>query len=169
MSEHSALLNPAATDHVPFFVVAPGQTDGLLVVMVVFLIVVIFSVGLLYLKLHALPEHFAHGASKVQFQVVGVLALLALFTHEHLYWVAALLLALIQFPDFSSPINSMARSLEKLADRGALPGPLVSAPSTEVAPPMEARAAAASPATSPAEDAPKPGSDTAPTDGRKGA
>ena len=115
MNEHAATLHPAATDHLPFFITAPGQTDGLFNAMIVFLIVVVFAVGLLYLRLHALPEHMAHGASKVQIQLVGVLALLALFTHNHIFWIAALLIALVEFPNFSAPLASMAQSLEKLA------------------------------------------------------
>lgn len=47
--------------------------------------------------------------------------LIALFTHNHLFWIAALLLALIEFPDFSSPITSMADSLRKIADRDDRP------------------------------------------------
>ena len=117
MNEHSATLHPAATDHLPFFITAPGQSDGLFNAMIVFLIVVVFSVGLIYLRLHALPEHLAHGASKTQLQLVSVLALLALFTHNHIFWIAALLVALVQFPNFSAPLASMAQSLEKLADR----------------------------------------------------
>jgi hypothetical protein len=134
VNEHSALLNPAATDHLPFFITAPGQSDGLFNAMVVFLIIVVFSVGLIYLRLHALPEHLAHGTSKVQLQLVGVLALLALFTHDHIFWIAALLLALVQFPNFSAPLASMAQSLEKLADRAPPGGTLASIPGVEVTP-----------------------------------
>jgi hypothetical protein len=134
VNEHSATLHPAATDHLPFFMTAPGETDGLFNAMIVFLIVVVFAVGLIYLRLHALPEHMAHGTSKVQIQIVGVLALLALFTHNHIFWIAALLLAIIQFPDFSSPLASMAQSLEKMAGRGPPPGTLVSSPGAEIAP-----------------------------------
>jgi hypothetical protein len=115
MSDQIPGMNPAATDPLPFFMPAPGATDVLYVVTAIFLVLLIFFVGILYLKLHALPEHMAHGASKLQFQIVGVLALLALFTHNHIFWVAALLLALIQFPDFSTPLNSISRSLEKLS------------------------------------------------------
>ena len=132
MNEHSAMLNPAATDHLPFFITAPGQSDGLFNAMIVFLIVVVFAVGLIYLRLHALPEHLAHGTSKVQLQLVGVLALLALFTHNHIFWIAALLLALVQFPNFSAPLASMAQSLKKLADRAPPAGPLAPIPSAEV-------------------------------------
>jgi hypothetical protein len=112
-----ANMHPAATGHLQAFITQPGETDVLFNVMIVFLIVLIFAIGLLYLRLHALPEHMAHGGTKVQFQVVGVLALLALFTHNHLFWIGALLLALVEFPDFSTPLNSMARSLDRLAVR----------------------------------------------------
>ena len=115
MNEHAATLHPAAIGHLPFFITAPGQTDGLFNAMVVFLIVVVFAVGLIYLRLHALPEHLAHGASKIQLQLVGVLALLALFTHNHIFWIAALLLAMVKFPNFSAPLASMAQSLERIA------------------------------------------------------
>ena len=91
--EHEPGLNPAAPHHLPIFVTAPGGSDWLMTVMAVFLLVAVVSVGLIYLKLHALPEHMAHRTSKVQLQFVAVLALLALFTHNHVFWIAALLLA----------------------------------------------------------------------------
>ncbi|MDH6231837.1 hypothetical protein M2281_002435 [Mesorhizobium soli] len=119
-------LHPAAVDHLPFFITAPGETDVLFVVTAIFVLLIILLVGVLYFRLHALPEHMAHGASKGQLQLVAVLALIALFTHNHLFWIAALLLALIEFPDFHSPIRSMARSLRKiagLADKQAEPAP----------------------------------------------
>lgn len=106
-------LHPAAVAHLPPFITAPGQTDVLFNVMIVFVLLMVFVVGILYLRLHALPEHMAHGASKVQLQIVGVLALIALFTHNHLFWIAALLLAMVEFPNFSSPVESIARSLAK--------------------------------------------------------
>jgi hypothetical protein len=52
----------------------------------------------------------------LQFEIVAVLGLLALFTHVHLFWIAGLLLALIDFPDFSTPLRSIAGSVEKIAD-----------------------------------------------------
>jgi NADH:ubiquinone oxidoreductase subunit 5 (subunit L)/multisubunit Na+/H+ antiporter MnhA subunit len=116
--EQQAAINPAAPHHLPAFITAPGQTDWLMNVMLVFLIVMVVSVGLIYLRLHALPEHMAHRTNKVQLQIVAVLALLALFTHNHIFWIAGLLLALIDLPDFSSPINSIALSLERLSGRG---------------------------------------------------
>jgi hypothetical protein len=134
VNEHSAMLNAAATDHLPFFITAPGQTDGLFNAMIVFLIVFVFAIGLLYLRLHALPEHMAHGTSKVQMQIVGVLALLALFTHNHIFWIAALMIAIVQFPNFSGPLASMAQSLERLAGGTPPQGAEVSSAGAEVAP-----------------------------------
>ncbi len=114
--DHPA-MNPAAPHHLPSFVTAPGQSDWLMTVMAIFLLVAVVSVGLVYLKLHALPEHMAHRTSKVQYQFVAVLALLALFTHNNVFWIAALLLAMVELPNFSTPMNSIALSLEKLSGR----------------------------------------------------
>ncbi len=110
-------MNAAAPAHLPSFVAGPGQSDWLMSVMLVFLLVTVVSVGLIYLKLHALPEHMAHRTNKVQLQFVAVLALLALFTHNAVFWIAALLLALVELPNFSTPMNSIALSLEKISRR----------------------------------------------------
>jgi archaellum biogenesis protein FlaJ (TadC family) len=115
--------------------------------MAVFLIVAVVSVGLIYLKLHALPEHMAHRTNKVQLQFVAVLALLALFTHNAVFWIAALLLALVDLPNFSTPMNSIALSLEKLSGRSrdASEAPAWDGlPSDD--PPDDARRGAAAPA-----------------------
>ncbi len=115
--------NPAAAHHLhlPFFITAPGQTDYLLWVMGIFLLAIIVILGNFYFKLHALPEHMAHRTNHAQMQIVAVLALLALFTHNHVFWIAGLLLALITLPDFSTPINSIAESLERLSGRERAP------------------------------------------------
>ncbi|MBV5274378.1 MAG: hypothetical protein JZU52_12300, partial [Lamprocystis purpurea] len=111
-------LHPAAIHDLPPFVVAPGETDVLLVVMAVFVFLAMIGVGVLYFKLHALPEQMAHRGQKMQFQIVAVLGLLALFTHNHAFWIAGLLLALVPLPDFTSPLSSIARSLERIAANG---------------------------------------------------
>ena len=115
----SDAMNPLAPHDVPFFITAPGQTDGLMVMAVLFMIAAVLGVGLLYLHLHSIPERMMHRkANKLQFEIVAVLALLALFTHINLFWVAALLLAMITIPDFSTPLQSMAESLARLSGRG---------------------------------------------------
>ena len=125
-------LHPAAPHYLAPFMSAPGQTDVLLVAMGIFLLLAVIGVGVLYFKLHALPEQMAHGGQKVQFEIVAVLALLALFTHNHAFWVAALLLALIPMPDFTTPLTSMADSLRGMSRRVE---PAVAPPSEEVEPP----------------------------------
>lgn len=110
-------MHPVAIEHLPFFITAPGQTDILFNVMVVFLLAVVLAIGNLYFQLHAVPERMAHRTSKVQMELVAVLALISLFTHNHLFWIAALLLAMIEFPDYSTPMVSIAESLEKIVGR----------------------------------------------------
>ena len=57
----------------------------------------------------------AHKSQKFQFEIVAVLGLLALFTHNHLFWVIGLFLAMIDLPDFSTPLRRIAGSVEKMA------------------------------------------------------
>jgi hypothetical protein len=108
-------LNPAAPHHLPAFITAPGSTDVLMVVTAIVLALSIVGFGLLFLRLHTLPERMAHKSKKIQFEIVAVLGLLALFTHIHAFWVAGLLLALIDFPDFGSFMGRIAGSVEKIA------------------------------------------------------
>ena len=111
-------LNPAATQHVPSFITAPGGTDVLMVVLSVILLLSVLLFGSLFFRLHTMPERMAHRGHKIQFEIVAVLGLLALFTHIHLFWVAGLLLALIDIPDFSGSLSRIAGSAEKLAGFG---------------------------------------------------
>lgn len=110
-------VHPVASDPIPAFITAPDGTDYLFTIGVIVCLVAVFAVGVLYLRLHALPEQIAHKTNKIQLQLVAILGLLALFTHNHLFWIAGLLLAFVELPDFLSPVGSMARSLKKIADR----------------------------------------------------
>jgi hypothetical protein len=62
-----------------------------MIVMSVILLLFVLMVGVMYFRLHALPDRFAH--KKVQLEIVCVLALIAMFTHMHIFWIAGLLLA----------------------------------------------------------------------------
>jgi hypothetical protein len=119
--ETAVLLHPEAIGHLPPFITLPGQTDWFLVGTGLFLIAAVVGIGVFYLKLHALPEHMAHRGQKVQFEIVAVLALIALFTHNHAFWIAGLLLALVPIPDFTTPLTSMARSLGRMARSSGVP------------------------------------------------
>ena len=108
-------IHPLATHHLPMFITAPGETDVFLGVLAFVLFGVVLAAGVFFFWLHSLPERMVH--NKLQFDIVVVLALLSLFTHIHAFWVAALLIALIDFPEFSfsSSFSRMASALEKLA------------------------------------------------------
>jgi hypothetical protein len=134
-----------AREHVPFFITPSGQTDEVLVAMAVFLVSLVVMLGVIYFRLHALPEQMSHQSNnKAQFEIVAVLALLALFSHNNLFWVAALILAMIRFPDFSTPLDSIAEAVQRLASTGPVPpfpapiptdsGPKVSVNAARVAP-----------------------------------
>lgn len=104
-------------DPLPIFISGPDQTDILFSAVVVLFIASLFGIGIFYLRIHSLPDKIAHAGGKIQLQIVSILCLISLFTHNHFYWIAALLLAFMEFPDFLSPIKSMARSLKKIANQ----------------------------------------------------
>jgi len=89
-----------------------------MVVMGIFLLGAILWVGTLYWKLHSLPERMAHKSRKLQFELVAVLGLISLFTHNHIFWIAGLLLAMIDLPDF---MPMYTRDLKQEADRLGVP------------------------------------------------
>jgi len=103
-----------ATGHIPGFLPSADGSDPLFIGVVVGVIVMVLFVGSFYFRLHAIPEHMAHTDNHAQMQVIGILCLLALFTHNNAFWVVALLLAAFRMPDFLSPLQSIARSLESL-------------------------------------------------------
>jgi hypothetical protein len=111
----SEALHPSAPHDLPGFITAPGDTDTLMVVVGIVLLGSVLAVGNLYLHLHTLPERMAHKSQKLQFEIVAVLGLLALFTHNHLFWVIGLILAMVDLPDFGTPLRSIAGSVEKIA------------------------------------------------------
>jgi hypothetical protein len=108
-------MHPLATHHLPVFITAPGDTDVMLVLLAFVLVGVVLAAGVFFFWLHSLPERMVH--NKVQFDIVVVLALLSLFTHIHAFWVAALLIALVDFSTFSftSSFNRLVVAQEKLA------------------------------------------------------
>jgi hypothetical protein len=112
----TSATHPVAPHHLPSFITPPGETDVLMVAMAVILLVSVLGFGILFLTLHTLPERIAHKSHKLQFEIVAVLGLLALFTHMHIFWVAGLLLALIDFPDFGGWLGRIAGSVERIAD-----------------------------------------------------
>jgi hypothetical protein len=131
----TASPNPIATTHVPFFITAPGQTDVLFNVTLVFVVACIILTGVVFLTIHSLPERMAHKSKKVLLDLIALLCLLALLTHEHLFWFAAIVLAFIDIPDFLTPVNRIASSVATMAgqEAGAKPADVSASGSPEVA------------------------------------
>src|SRR5499433_2279098 len=111
----AASAHPVATHHLPWFITAPGETDVLMVVMAWILLGSVLGVGILFFRLHTLPERIAHRGKKMQFEIVAVLGLISLFTHQHIFWIIGLMLALVDLPDFSGYFGRIAGSVERIA------------------------------------------------------
>lgn len=112
--------NPVATEYLPMFIAGPGETDIFFNIVVAVLIIVIMLVGTFYFALHSLPEKLAHKSNSRQLQLVAILSLIALLTHNNFFWIAALLLAAVKFPDFLTPLSSIARSLAGTREKGGI-------------------------------------------------
>ena len=125
--------HPAASHHLPWFLTAPGESDTLFTFTTLVVIATVLGLGVLFFRLHSLPERMGH--KKLQFEIVAVLGLLSLFTHVHAFWVAGLLLALIDLPDFQTPLRRIATSLERMSGAEspaeAEPTPEAAHPKTE--------------------------------------
>ena len=113
-------VHPVAVEHLPWFVTAPGGTDTLMVITALILVVSSVGFGVLFFRLHTLPERVAHKGKKIQFEIVAILGLLSLFTHMHIFWVIGLLLAFMDIPDLGGFLGRIAGSVEKMA--GVKPG-----------------------------------------------
>jgi hypothetical protein len=133
----TAAQHPAASHHLPWFLTAPGDSDILFTITTIVVIATVFLLGSVFFRLHSLPERMGH--KKLQFEIVAVLGLLSLFTHQHIFWVAGLLLALVDLPDFQTPLGRIATSLEKLsgseAPAEAEPAPHLAGPAPRTAKP----------------------------------
>lgn len=111
------LAHELAPHHLPAFLAGPDGSDVLFNIVVIAGIGLVLGIGTLYFTLHSLPEKMAHRSNSTQFQLIAILALLALFTHNNIFWVIALLLSAIELPNFSAPLRSIADSLEELKNR----------------------------------------------------
>ncbi len=142
-TESAAALHPLAPHHLPSFISDASGADPMMTNVAIFAVVMVFLLTTFFLHLHSLPEQLAHKVGANQLQIVGVLALIALFTHNNLYWVAALLLALIQIPDYETPLGRIADALDRLKATPTPPAPETmaeTAPAAEASAPVEATA-----------------------------
>ncbi len=110
-------IHPMAPEHLPFYFAAADGTDSLFTNMVFLTIAAIVLLGVFYFTLHSLPERMAHRGNATQLQLISILCLLALFTHNNIFWVIAIVLAAFRPPDLATPLNSIATSLQDLVGR----------------------------------------------------
>ena len=66
-----APLHPAAAHDLPSFITPAGETDVLMVVMALILLGSVIAFGVLFFRLHTLPERIAHRGHKLQFEIVA--------------------------------------------------------------------------------------------------
>lgn len=92
----------------PFWVTAPRETDGFLIVVGFVLVGVLLGFGALYFTINAIPDRMAAGAHKVQMQLVSVLGLISLFTLNNAFWIAAILIAAV-------PLHELFPSLKPVS------------------------------------------------------
>ncbi|MBK0327504.1 hypothetical protein I5535_09360 [Rhodobacteraceae bacterium F11138] len=111
-------MHPMAPEHLPGFLPAADGSDPFFTGVVIFVILLVVGLGVLYLSLHSLPERMAHGYQSSQLQLIGILAVVALFTHNNALWMAALILAAFRMPDFMTPLRSISDSLETIKLQG---------------------------------------------------
>jgi hypothetical protein len=116
-------LHDQAPHTLPRYIPGPDGSDPLFTIVVALILILGLVLGAVYFKLHALPERMAHRKNSTQLQLIAVLAILALLTHNNVFWVAALLLAVVRLPDLVTPINSIDQSLKELAGRQKPAGP----------------------------------------------
>ncbi|WP_299968703.1 hypothetical protein [uncultured Roseobacter sp.] len=106
-----------APTHLPPYFAGADGSDQLFTIMVIFLVLAILLVGVAYFTLHALPERMAHKGNSAQLQLISILVMVALFTHNNIFWIIALVIAAFRPPDLITPLNSMAQSLQNLVSR----------------------------------------------------
>lgn len=109
--------HPMAPEHLPYFFAGADGSDSLFTNMIFLTVIAIVLLGVLYFTLHSLPERMAHKSNATQMQLISILCILALFTHNNIFWVLALVMAAFRPPDFATPLNSMATSLQRLVSK----------------------------------------------------
>ncbi|WP_223421402.1 hypothetical protein [Tateyamaria pelophila] len=113
----SETRHPLAPEHLPSYLAGADGSDFLFTFMVFFLVGAVLLIGVAYFTLHALPERMAHKGNATQLQLISILAMLALFTHNNLFWVAAIVLAAFRPPDIVTPLQSIAKSLHSMTSK----------------------------------------------------
>lgn len=109
------MQHPASPTHLPWFITEPGQTDTLMVFTGAFLLLFIVTMGVLMLRLLYLPVTLVPQEEKAKYEVVATLCLIAMFTPGNFFWIAAVLVAMADIPDFTPLLQRIAEAARRLA------------------------------------------------------
>ena len=120
--------HPIAPHHLPGYLPGPDGSDPLFTTVVIVLLIVVMVAGVIYFKLHSIPEQMGEKHNSTQLQLISILAVLALFTHNNAFWILALLIAAIRIPDYLTPLQTIANSLARLAADGKTTDPVEPSP-----------------------------------------
>src|SRR5262245_23172024 len=101
-------LHGASSPHLPWFITQPGQIDTLLLFTVIFLVLFTIALGVLMFRLLYLPSQMVPQEQKAKYEVVATLCLLAMFAPGNFLWIAAVLVAMIDIPDFTPLLQRIA-------------------------------------------------------------
>ncbi|MGY2908081.1 hypothetical protein [Bradyrhizobium sp. URHC0002] len=107
--------HPAIPTHLPWFITEPGQIDTLTVFTGLFLLLFTVTMGVLMFRLLYLPAKIVPQEQKAKYEVVATLCLLAMFTPGNLFWIAALLVAMTDIPDFTPFLQRIAGAVRRIA------------------------------------------------------
>jgi hypothetical protein len=81
----------ASPTHLPWFIKEPGQSDTLMVVTGLFLLLFTVTTGVLMFRLLYLPVNMVPQVQKAKYEIVATLCLLDIFAPGYLLWITALL------------------------------------------------------------------------------
>ena len=105
----------ASPTHLPWFITEPGQSDTLMVVTGLFLLLFTVTRGVLMFRLLYLPVNMVPQVQKAKYEIVATLCLLNIFAPGYLPWITALRVAMIDIPDFTSPLQRIADAVGRIA------------------------------------------------------
>jgi hypothetical protein len=73
------------------------------------------AIGSLMFRLLYLPEKMVPKEETAKYQVVATLCLLAMFSPGNLFWIAALLVAMTDIPDFTPFLQRITAAVRRIA------------------------------------------------------
>ena len=106
LPEMKPSMHPAAPDHLPGFIVAPGEVDVLFFAVTILLAITIVIIGTVFRKRFGTNNFINRRSYVIQAEVLVTLVLIMILTQNKYFGFAALLLVFIPIPDFVNIVKS---------------------------------------------------------------